>query len=50
MIRYSKEHEWVRVDGDSATVGISEHAVSELGDITFVNFRKLATPFPKTTA
>jgi glycine cleavage system H protein len=35
-IRYSKEHEWVRVDGRVATVGISEHAQQQLGDVVFV--------------
>ncbi|MBZ8133347.1 glycine cleavage system protein GcvH [Afifella sp. IM 167] len=34
--RYSKEHEWVRVEGDTATIGISVHAASELGDVVFV--------------
>ena len=33
---FTKEHEWVRVEGTLATVGISEHAAHELGDITFV--------------
>ena len=33
---YTEEHEWVVVDGDTATVGISAHAANELGDITFV--------------
>ena len=32
---FSKEHEWVRVDGDLATVGISDHAQAALGDIVF---------------
>ena len=32
---FTKEHEWIRVDGDSATVGISEHAQQALGDIVF---------------
>jgi glycine cleavage system H protein len=35
-IRYTKEHEWVRTDGDLATVGISEHAQEQLGDVVFV--------------
>jgi glycine cleavage system H protein len=35
-VRYTKEHEWVRIDGDIATVGISEHAQQQLGDIVFV--------------
>jgi glycine cleavage system H protein len=33
---YSKDHEWVRVDGDVATIGISEHAQEQLGDVVFV--------------
>jgi glycine cleavage system H protein len=35
-LKYSKEHEWVRVEGDIAYVGISDFAQSELGDIVFV--------------
>lgn len=35
-LRYSKEHEWVAVDGDAGTVGITDHAQGELGDIVFV--------------
>lgn len=32
---FTREHEWIRVDGDSATVGISDHAQQALGDIVF---------------
>ncbi len=35
-LRYSKEHEWVREDGDVATIGITEFAQDQLGDIVFV--------------
>ena len=35
-LKYTKDHEWVKVDGDIATVGITEFAQSELGDIVFV--------------
>ena len=35
-LRYTKEHEWVRLDGDSATIGITDHAQQELGDIVYV--------------
>ena len=35
-LRYTKTHEWVRVDGDVATIGLSDHAQSELGDITYL--------------
>lgn len=36
MKKYTKDHEWVELDGETATLGISEHAAGELGDITFV--------------
>jgi glycine cleavage system H protein len=35
-LRYTKEHEWVRVEGDVATIGITQHAADQLGDIVFV--------------
>jgi glycine cleavage system H protein len=35
-LRYTKEHEWIRLEGDVATVGITDFAQSELGDIVFV--------------
>ena len=35
-MRYSKEHEWVRVEGDIATCGISDYAQSQLGDVVYV--------------
>ena len=35
-LRYTKEHEWVRIEGDTATFGISDHAQEALGDIVFV--------------
>src|ERR1700679_1975653 len=35
-VRYTDQHEWVRVDGDVATVGITKHAAEQLGDIVFV--------------
>ncbi|MBU5637490.1 glycine cleavage system protein GcvH [Geomonas sp. Red69] len=38
---YTKEHEWVEVAGAQATVGISEHAAHELGDITYVELPKI---------
>ncbi|MBJ6725394.1 glycine cleavage system protein GcvH [Geomesophilobacter sediminis] len=38
---YTKEHEWVELDGATGTVGISEHAAHELGDITFVELPKI---------
>ena len=35
-LRYTKDHEWVRIEGDEATVGITEYAADQLGDIVFV--------------
>jgi glycine cleavage system H protein len=35
--RYSKSHEWVKLDGDVATVGITDHAQKELGEVVFVD-------------
>jgi glycine cleavage system H protein len=36
-LRYTKEHEWVRVEGDLATVGITDFAAQQLGDVVFVD-------------
>jgi glycine cleavage system H protein len=41
--RYTKEHEWVRLDGDIATIGITFHAQHELGDIVYVDLPKPGT-------
>ena len=35
-LQYTKSHEWVRTEGDTATIGITEHAQDELGDVVFV--------------
>ena len=34
--RYTRDHEWIRLEGDTATVGISEYAQEQLGDVVFV--------------
>ena len=39
-LRYTKEHEWVRVEGDIGIVGITSHAQEELGDIVYVDLPK----------
>ena len=36
-LRYTKDHEWVRVDGDVATIGVTDYAASQLGDVVFVD-------------
>ncbi len=39
--RYTKEHEWVLSEGETGTIGITDHAQSELGDIVFVDLPKV---------
>jgi glycine cleavage system H protein len=41
--RYTKEHEWVRLEGEEAVIGITEYAQSALGDIVFVELPKVGT-------
>jgi glycine cleavage system H protein len=45
--RYTKEHEWVHLAGDTATVGITFHAQEELGDIVYVDLPKTGTKIEK---
>jgi glycine cleavage system H protein len=40
-LRYTKEHEWVRVEGGMGTIGITDHAQKELGDIVYVDLPKV---------
>jgi glycine cleavage system H protein len=40
-IRFTKEHEWMRLDGDIATVGITDHAQEQLGDVVFVELPEI---------
>ncbi len=40
-LKYTKEHEWVLINGDEATIGITEFAQSELGDIVFIEIETL---------
>ncbi len=39
--RYTKDHEWIRLDGEIALVGITEHAQSQLGDVVFVELPEI---------
>ena len=45
--RYTKEHEWVNVEGDTGTIGITHHAQEELGDIVYVDLPKPGTVLAK---
>lgn len=40
-MRYTEEHEWLRVDGDTVVVGITEHAAQQLGDVVFVELPEI---------
>src|ERR1035438_1995620 len=48
--RYTKEHEWVHLEGDIATIGISFHAQSELGDIVFVELPAIGAKLEKSAS
>ena len=48
--RYTKEHEWVRVDGAIATVGISDHAQEQLGDVAFVELPEVGREVSQNAA
>jgi glycine cleavage system H protein len=43
MKKYNEEHEWIEIEGDIATVGISNYAVEQLGDITFIELPEMET-------
>ncbi|MCC5916048.1 MAG: glycine cleavage system protein GcvH [Cryomorphaceae bacterium] len=46
-LRYTKDHEWVKVEGDVATIGITDFAQQELGDIVFVEVETVGETFDK---
>jgi glycine cleavage system H protein len=46
-VKYSKEHEWIKLDGEIATIGITQHATEMLGDIVFVELPDLGSNVKK---
>ncbi len=44
-LQYTKSHEWVRTEGDTATIGITDHAQDELGDVVFVELPEEGATF-----
>ena len=46
-LRYTKEHEWVKLEGDTATVGITDFAQSELGDIVYIEIETVGQTLAK---
>ena len=50
MLKFTKDHEWVRIDGDIATIGITQHAQEQLGDLVFVELPGLGAAFEQGAA
>lgn len=46
-MKFTEEHEWLRAEGDSITVGITEHAASQLGDIVFIELPEVGAQVAK---
>ena len=44
-LRYSKDHEWVLVEGDVASIGITDYAQSSLGDVVYIDFPRVGDKF-----
>src|SRR6056297_2038525 len=47
MLKFTEDHEWVRIDGDIATIGITEHATEQLGDLVFVDLPETGSDIAK---
>jgi len=47
MLKFTEDHEWVRVDGDIATIGITDHAQDQLGDLVFIELPDVGAEFDK---
>ena len=50
MLRFTDEHEWLKLDGDVATVGITAHAAEQLGDLVFVELPKVGATLQRGSA
>jgi glycine cleavage system H protein len=50
MLKFTKDHEWLRVDGDIATIGITQHAQEQLGDLVFVELPQKGASFEQGAA
>ena len=50
MLKFSEDHEWAKLDNDSCSVGISPHAVEQLGDIVFIELPEIGTKADKGDA
>ena len=50
MLRYTEDHEWIKLDGEIGTVGISPYAVEQLGDIVFIELPEVGASVNKGTS
>ncbi|MGI9386818.1 MAG: glycine cleavage system protein GcvH [Methyloligellaceae bacterium] len=50
MLKFTDDHEWLNIEGDIATVGITEHATTELGDLVFIELPDAGATFDKGDA
>ncbi|WP_342088921.1 glycine cleavage system protein GcvH [Dyadobacter sp. OTU695] len=46
-LKYTEDHEWIRIEGDTAVIGITEHAQNELGDIVYVDINTVGEALGK---
>ena len=47
MLKFTSEHEWLKIDGDVAVVGITQHAADQLGDLVFVELPEIGAEFAR---
>ena len=50
MLKFTEDHEWLRIEGDVATIGITEHATEQLGDLVFVELPEPGTAYEQGDA
>ncbi|MAK60628.1 MAG: glycine cleavage system protein H [Ponticaulis sp.] len=46
-VKYTEDHEWIKIDGDTATIGITKYAAEQLGDVVFVELPEIGASFDK---
>ena len=49
-LRYTKDHEWIRVEGEAGVIGITDHAQEELGDIVYVELPKVGAKLERASS
>ncbi len=50
VLRFTKDHEWIEVEGDEGTIGISKHAVEALGELVYVELPEIGAAFTRSDA